>query len=331
VSVPAIAFLSPDRGVGTTTLVYHLAWSYADLGLRVVVVDLDPHGTLTRLLVDAEELTDIWAAEDDRETAYGCLRPLLSGDSDTARPRILPVTNELAILCGDVLLWDVNQHLGALWPPSGEDDQEAMRVTMGLRRVVEGLALPGVALILVDLDPYFSPLNHSALLAADRVVLPLVPSSFCLNALRYGLGPKLREWSRPAGNRLPSGTGGSDRVPRDSIYPMGYLLLEQSLRLDRPVPSWDRWMPRIPREYSEAVLHVQVDEKIDAAADPNCIGVLRDFSTLLPMAREAGKPVFHLTPSDGALGAHREAADRARCCFHTLAREIASRAGVRLA
>jgi len=30
VSAPLIAFLSPERDIGTTTLVYHLAWAYAD-------------------------------------------------------------------------------------------------------------------------------------------------------------------------------------------------------------------------------------------------------------------------------------------------------------
>jgi cellulose biosynthesis protein BcsQ len=32
-----IAFFNSKSGVGKTTLVYHLAWMYADLGLNVVV------------------------------------------------------------------------------------------------------------------------------------------------------------------------------------------------------------------------------------------------------------------------------------------------------
>ena len=41
-SAPVIAFFSAKRGVGTTSLVYHLAWMLADLGVNVLAVDLDP-------------------------------------------------------------------------------------------------------------------------------------------------------------------------------------------------------------------------------------------------------------------------------------------------
>lgn len=39
-----IAFFNNKGGVGKTSLVYHLAWMYADQGQNVVVADLDPAG-----------------------------------------------------------------------------------------------------------------------------------------------------------------------------------------------------------------------------------------------------------------------------------------------
>jgi chromosome partitioning protein len=47
VSAPIIAFLNNKGGVGKTTLVYHLAWMFADLGVRVLAADLDPQANLT--------------------------------------------------------------------------------------------------------------------------------------------------------------------------------------------------------------------------------------------------------------------------------------------
>ncbi len=35
-SVPVIAFFNNKGGVGKTSLVYHLAWMFADLGAKVV-------------------------------------------------------------------------------------------------------------------------------------------------------------------------------------------------------------------------------------------------------------------------------------------------------
>ena len=46
-SVPVVAFFNNKGGVGKTSLVYHLAWMYADLGLRVMAADLDPQANLT--------------------------------------------------------------------------------------------------------------------------------------------------------------------------------------------------------------------------------------------------------------------------------------------
>ena len=51
-----IAFFNNKGGVGKTSLVYHLAWMYADLGLSVVAADLDPQANLTSMFLDDDRL-----------------------------------------------------------------------------------------------------------------------------------------------------------------------------------------------------------------------------------------------------------------------------------
>jgi chromosome partitioning protein len=46
-TIPIIAFFNNKGGVGKTSLVYHLAWMYRDLGLRVLAADFDPQANLT--------------------------------------------------------------------------------------------------------------------------------------------------------------------------------------------------------------------------------------------------------------------------------------------
>ncbi len=53
-SAPIIAFGNQRLGTGTTTLVYHLAWMFADLNVPVLAVDLDPQSDLTRALVNTD-------------------------------------------------------------------------------------------------------------------------------------------------------------------------------------------------------------------------------------------------------------------------------------
>ena len=40
-SIPVIAFFNNKGGVGKTSLVYHLGWTFADLGRRVLMIDMD--------------------------------------------------------------------------------------------------------------------------------------------------------------------------------------------------------------------------------------------------------------------------------------------------
>jgi cellulose biosynthesis protein BcsQ len=48
----AIAFFNNSGGVGTTSLVYHLARMYAELGIPVVAADLDLQAHLTAMFLD---------------------------------------------------------------------------------------------------------------------------------------------------------------------------------------------------------------------------------------------------------------------------------------
>lgn len=50
----------------------------------------------------------------------------------------------------------------------------------------------------------------------------------------------------------------------------------------------------------------------------------------MPLAREARKPMFHLTPADGAMGGHLQAALACRKEFRGLAKELAGRCGLLL-
>ena len=48
----------------------------------------------------------------------------------------------------------------------------------------------------------------------------------------------------------------------------------------------------------------------------------------MPMAQEAHKPMFHLTPADGAIGSHAKAVMDAMENFRQLAMEIVRRCNV---
>ena len=71
-----VAFFNNKGGVGKTSLVYHLAWMYHDLGLPVLAADLDPQANLTAMFLDEDKLQSIWPdSEDHAGTVFGAIQP----------------------------------------------------------------------------------------------------------------------------------------------------------------------------------------------------------------------------------------------------------------
>ena len=56
---------------------------------------------------------------------------------------------------------------------------------------------------------------------------------------------------------------------------------------------------------------------------------LNHYRSLMAMAHEARKPMFHLKAADGALGGHSYAVQDCYKDFETLAKAIAAKCGVR--
>ena len=114
------------------------------------------------------------------------------------------------------------------------------------------------------------------------------------------------------------------------MQPIGYIVLQHSVRMDRPVQAYERWIKRIPSEYRNAVLDEPCDTGISVADDPQCLALLKHYRSLMPLAQEAHKPMFHLKPADGAIGSHIQAVRSAYNDFQELAQEIAERTQVPL-
>jgi len=88
------------------------------------------------------------------------------------------------------------------------------------------------------------------------------------------------------------------------MQPSGYIVLQHGLRDSRSVPTYKRWMDRIPAIYREAVLNATAQTFVQIEDDPHCLSLLKHYPSLMPMAMEAGKPIFFLKSADGAIGAH---------------------------
>jgi cellulose biosynthesis protein BcsQ len=325
-----VAFFNNKGGVGKTSLVYHLAWMYADLGLSVVAADLDPQANLTSMFLDDERLEELWTGGRSRQTVFGALQPLLEGTGDVSTPHVEEAAPGLGLVVGDLALSAAEDELSSQWPDCLDRKPRAFRVLSALWRALRLAAKETEAvLVLVDVGPNLGAFNRAALVTADFVVVPLAPDLYSLQGLR-NLGPTLRRWRGEWKERRDRNPIKELEMPAGAMRPVGYIVMQHAVRLDRPVKAYARWMQRIPDAYRVAVLDEASQPGVTIDDDPHCLAILKHYRSLMPLAQEARKPMFALKPADGAIGGHATAVQDCYRDFRALARAIAKPCGVAL-
>jgi len=328
-SVPILTFFNNKGGVGKTSLIYHLAWTFASMSKRVVVVDLDPQSNLTSAFLNENKIEKIWNG-DAGSTIYQCVKPL-TDVGDIVEPVLQNISPDLYLVPGDVALSGYEDALSREWPDSMGDSNlyRPMRILSSFWQVMQMAADQVQAdIILVDVGPNMGAINRSVLIATDYVVIPLGADLFSLQGLK-NLGPTLVSWQNLWKKRLENWSDSAEvdkhpdfQLPEGRMKPIGYLCQQHGVRLNRPVQAYDKWVNRIPSVYREYIRKESADTVIKPEDDPYCLATIKHYRSLIPMAQEHRKPIFNLTSADGAIGAHANAVQDAKKDFTKLAKKI---------
>jgi chromosome partitioning protein len=326
-----IAFFNNKGGVGKTTLLYHSAWMFAEMGLRTVVVDFDPQSNLTSMCLDDDRLNELWDGPARGRTIVAAVAPLLEeGTSEVQIPHLEFIGANLSIVPGDLGLAKMEDELSSQWFDCLSGKSRAFRVTTAFHRLITLAADQFKAdVVLIDVGPNLGALNRCGILAADHIVVPLVPDLFSLQGLR-NLGPTLQDWRKGWTKRVDEAPASMrDSLPVGAMSPAGYVVLQHAVRKNRPVKAYERWASRIPAEYRTA-MKLPADAGVRPEADNLCLAQLKHYRSLMPLAMEAGKPMFHLTPADGAIGSHVAAVADCHADFKRFALRLADSVGLTL-
>ncbi len=340
-TVPVLTFFNNKGGVGKTSLAYHVAWMLSDLGYNVLACDLDPQANLTAAFLDDERLESLWDDGADAvasdATIFECVKPLMEV-SDLQYPTLQQVSPQLMIdgninlIPGDLSLAGFEDTLASEWPNALGSTRlyRPFRILTAFSTIMQYAASQAEArIILADVGPNLGAINRSALIATDYVVVPLGADLFSLQGLR-NLGPTLRRWRQDWKRRRDNWPESDFTLPLGDMRPIGYVVQQHSVRLNRPVRAYDKWVNRMPREYASNLL-----ENITGpyAATPeqdaeNALATMKHYRSLVPMAQEHRKPIFKLTTADGAFGSHAAAVTDARADFRVLAEKIIARINI---
>lgn len=329
-SVPVLTFFNNKGGVGRTSLVFHLAWMFSEMGKRVVAVDLDPQANLTSAFLPEETLEELWdppAPPEGGTTIFRCIQPLAKV-GDIQRPIVQSIHRSLHLVPGDLALAGFEDQLSGAWTDAMGSTQDNLfrpfRVLTSFWQTAQMAAQDHDAdLILADVGPNLGAINRSALIGSDHVVVPLAADLLSLQGLR-NLGPTLAAWRTDWKKRIDNWEQPDFALPEGRMQPQGYILMQHMERLSRPVKAYKKWVDRIPGAYRESVLG-QTSGALAKDNDGNCLARLKHYRSLVPMAQEVRKPIFHLSSADGAIGSHSQAVRDAWNDFKALAVKIEAR------
>lgn len=337
----SLALFNNKGGVGKTTLTYHLAHMMERLGQRVLAVDLDPQSNLTAAFLDEDDLATLW--NESSSPVLGQLQPRLLPMWDAANPGTLAaavgpimeglgdvtlfdpirIRDTLWLLPGDLELSAFEEKLSDAWPRSFTGtDMAAIRATTAFHRIITAAAEKVRAdVVLIDVGPNLGAINRSALLASDTVLMPLAADLFSLRGL-INLGPALRQWrSTWQETVLPKVPAAID-APAGNMIPLGYVIMQPTMRLDRPVAAYRRWLDRIPGVFAHEVLG---GARSSSEAGDFEIATVRNYQSLMPLAHDARKPMFDLRSADGAIGSTLGLVQRCYKEFRSLAEMVLTR------
>ncbi len=208
-------------GVGKTTLLYHLACSLAELGKKVLLIDLDSQCNLTLYGIDIEKLHDIWKSEDiffDEGYEYGrktmssekfsefikkphtihfMLKPTEDGTGDIEEmSEPINLAENLDLIPGRLTLYLYENKIASRWNDVYAGDVLAIRTIIRIRQIANQYAeKKGYDYVLLDTSPSLGALNKTIIMNADGFIIPALPDMFSLYGIR-NIGKSLKVWKK---------------------------------------------------------------------------------------------------------------------------------------
>ena len=326
--VKKIVFFNNKGGVGKTTMVYHTAYMMAELGKKVLVADLDPQSNLSSMFLTQERLEEVFLSENNKLTITDVIQPIVEGEP-YQEVHIELINNTLfgssiSLIIGNLALSMYEDNLSKAWTECLNEDVYSFKIISLFNKLLNDAAIKVNAdFILIDVGPNLGAINRAVLIAADFVVIPVASDLFSLQGI-INLGKTIELWQKQW--KVRKGLNPKPQnllLPEGTMKAVGYIAMQHSAKESRPVKAYLKWANRIPQTYQEFVLH-QTSNNVNIENDPNCLGMLRHYHSLMPMGMEARKPIFLLKPADGAIGSHYQAVLKVYQDFKQLTEKIMS-------
>lgn len=220
-AVKIISVFNNKGGVGKTTLTFHLAHALAELGHKVLAIDLDPQCNLSIYSLPVDYIQNLWDSENKfidepgfqtardemnaadfkklcahPRTIHFSLKPTEEGTGELEHlPPPIALTKNLHLIPGRLTLHMFEETLARRWSEAFIGQPLALRTLSEIRRLINKYAeLYGYDYAIVDTSPSLGQLNKTILTTVDAFLVPCAPDLFSLYGIR-NIGNSLLRWT----------------------------------------------------------------------------------------------------------------------------------------
>ena len=330
-----ISLFNHKGGVSKTTTTFNLGWTFAEMGIKTLIVDLDPQCNLTEfsLGLQSNEKVEEFYEKKENQDIYSILEPVVTGKDLKINP-VKPcdtLNKNLKLVAGNIDMSDIDIQIsvGLL---GSELVNFAKQFVGSLNAIIRKTAEANQCeLVLIDMSPSSGAMNRSILMSSDYFLIPASPDFFSYRATQR-LGDMLYSWNDFFKNfRDPSLT---NPLPKTSPKMLGIIsqkfrpykvrknpidgvksklksivgVKENQEREQEPAKRYQKWIDKIQQASDEilakklksANMVVDRESFISHVKDelPYNLVSIGDFNSLIAMSQEYQKPVFSLTEEE---------------------------------
>ncbi|MBI5022645.1 MAG: AAA family ATPase [Candidatus Magasanikbacteria bacterium] len=296
-----LIFVNNKGGVGKTTLAFNCAVSFAKLGYKTALIDLDPQCNLTRLAMGEDYYLKNLFSENEK-TIYDVLRGVIEGGGDiNLAVKFIPVkvNANLLLLKGDINLSVYEGLLSTAYGQAASGQPIGYFQTSAIDRFLREKGLSEqIDIFIIDTSPSLGLLNQMILLGADYFVVPMLPDAFSVQGVE-NLGVVYEKWKiqwRNSAKALAGNTETKLVLQGDPLF-IGYIVNAYNVYGKQPIADHRVWMEKIPERVRTYLSEKHCRNGLVQESWKNPLQIIQDYGRIPAKCQEIGVAIFDLDPT----------------------------------